>query len=151
MGWRGTCGDMRESASHTTSFRCCGARMGYSRTGRGLSNCPATRNSQLRSWMSWACTWTLRRGAVILSVDEKTQVQALDRTQPLLPVSFGKTEKRTHDYKRNGTTKLFAALDTGTRGGDRQVLFPPPGPPVPQVHGRDSGQAPRQGNSCNPR
>jgi len=53
-------------------------------------------------------------GAVVLSVDEKTQVQALDRTQPLLPVSFGKTEKRTHDYQRNGTTNLFAALETGT-------------------------------------
>lgn len=53
-------------------------------------------------------------GAVVLSVDEKTQIQALDRTQPLLPVSFGKTEKRTHDYKRHGTTNLFAALDTGT-------------------------------------
>ena len=53
-------------------------------------------------------------GALVLSVDEKTQVQALDRTQPLLPVSFGKTEKRTHDYKRHGTTNLFAALDTGT-------------------------------------
>jgi transposase len=53
-------------------------------------------------------------GAVVLSIDEKTQIQALDRTQPLLPVSFGRTEKRTHDYKRNGTTNLFAALDTGT-------------------------------------
>src|SRR4051812_43138325 len=37
-------------------------------------------------------------GAVVLSIDEKTQVQALQRTQPLLPISFGKTEKRTHDY-----------------------------------------------------
>lgn len=53
-------------------------------------------------------------GAVVLSVDEKTQVQALDRTQPLLPVSFGKTEKRTHDYVRHGTTNLFAALDVLT-------------------------------------
>ena len=53
-------------------------------------------------------------GAVVLSIDEKTQVQALDRTQPLLPISFGMTEKRTHDYKRNGTTNLFAALDVGT-------------------------------------
>jgi transposase len=55
-------------------------------------------------------------GAVVLSVDEKTQVQALDRTQPLLPLDFGVTEKRTHDYKRHGTTNLFAALDvvTGT-------------------------------------
>src|SRR6266516_633495 len=40
--------------------------------------------------------------------------QALDRTQPLLPVTFGKTEKRTHDYVRHGTTNLFAALNTGT-------------------------------------
>jgi hypothetical protein len=43
-------------------------------------------------------------GAVVLSIDEKTQVQALDRTQPLLPISFGKTEKRTQDYVRHGTT-----------------------------------------------
>lgn len=50
-------------------------------------------------------------GAVVLSIDEKTQVQALQRTQPLLPISFGKTEKRTHDYLRHGTTNLFAALD----------------------------------------
>jgi len=55
-------------------------------------------------------------GAVVLSIDEKTQVQALQRTQPLLPISFGTTEKRTHDYLRHGTTNLFAALDilTGT-------------------------------------
>ena len=53
-------------------------------------------------------------GAVVLSVDEKTQVQALDRTQPLLPAAFGTTEKRTHDYVRHGTTDLFAALNTGT-------------------------------------
>jgi transposase len=53
-------------------------------------------------------------GAVVLSFDEKTQVQALDRTQPLLPVDFGLTEKRTHDYKRHGTTNLFAALNVAT-------------------------------------
>ena len=52
-------------------------------------------------------------GAVVLSVDEKTQVQALDRTQPLLPMDFSATEKRTHDYVRHGTTNLFAALNTG--------------------------------------
>ena len=50
-------------------------------------------------------------GAVVLSIDEKTQVQALDRTQPVLPIDFGKTEKRTHDYVRHGTTNLFAALN----------------------------------------
>jgi transposase len=53
-------------------------------------------------------------GAVVLSIDEKTQIQALDRTQPLLPLDFGVTEKRTHDYRRHGVTNLFAALDTAT-------------------------------------
>jgi transposase len=53
-------------------------------------------------------------GAVVLSVDEKSQIQALDRTQPLLPLDFGVTEKRTHDYKRHGVTNLFAALDVAT-------------------------------------
>jgi transposase len=53
-------------------------------------------------------------GAVVLCVDEKTQVQALDRTQPLLPIDFHRTEKRTHDYVRHGTTNLFAALDAAT-------------------------------------
>jgi transposase len=51
---------------------------------------------------------------VVLSIDEKTQVQALDRTQPLLPIDFGVTEKRTHDYIRHGTTNLFAALQVGS-------------------------------------
>jgi transposase len=53
-------------------------------------------------------------GAVVLSVDEKTQIQALDRTQPLLPIAFDAAEKRTHDYVRHGTTNLFAALNVGT-------------------------------------
>lgn len=53
-------------------------------------------------------------GAVVLSVDEKTQIQALDRTQPLLPVTFDAEEKRTHDYVRYGTTNLFAALNVAT-------------------------------------
>lgn len=49
--------------------------------------------------------------AVVLCVDEKSQIQALDRTQPLLPMRPGQAERRTHDYKRHGTTSLFAALD----------------------------------------
>ncbi len=53
-------------------------------------------------------------GAVVLSIDEKTQIQALDRTQPLLPITFGASEKRTHDYVRNGITNLFASLNVGT-------------------------------------
>ncbi len=53
-------------------------------------------------------------GAIVLSIDEKTQIQALDRTQPVLPITFGATEQRTHDYVRHGTTNLFAALNVGT-------------------------------------
>ncbi|MDB5923508.1 MAG: endonuclease [Betaproteobacteria bacterium] len=52
--------------------------------------------------------------AVVLCVDEKSQIQALDRTQPLLPLSFGVAERRSHDYVRHGTTTLFAALDLAT-------------------------------------
>jgi transposase len=52
--------------------------------------------------------------AVVLCVDEKSQVQALDRTAPMLPVRPGLPERQTHDYKRNGTTTLFAALEVAT-------------------------------------
>lgn len=48
--------------------------------------------------------------ALVLCVDEKSQVQALERTQPMLPIGFGYVEGVTHDYKRHGTTTLFAAL-----------------------------------------
>lgn len=49
--------------------------------------------------------------AIVLSVDEKSQIQALDRTQPILPLRPGLPERRTHDYQRHGTTTLFAALN----------------------------------------
>ena len=52
--------------------------------------------------------------ALVLCVDEKSQIQALDRTRPLLPMRPGQVERRTHDYLRHGTTSLFAALDTRT-------------------------------------
>jgi transposase len=52
--------------------------------------------------------------AIVLCVDEKTQIQALDRTQPGLPMKKGRASTMTHDYKRNGTTTLFAALDVKT-------------------------------------
>jgi transposase len=52
--------------------------------------------------------------ALVLCVDEKSQIQALDRTQPLLPMRPGQVERRTHDYVRHGTTSLFAALDVKT-------------------------------------
>lgn len=52
--------------------------------------------------------------AIVLSVDEKAQVQALDRSQPMLPLEPGQAERRTHDYVRHGTTSLFAALNVAT-------------------------------------
>jgi transposase len=52
--------------------------------------------------------------ALVLCVDEKSQIQALDRTQPLLPMRPGQVERRSHDYERHGTTSLFAALDIAT-------------------------------------
>lgn len=52
--------------------------------------------------------------AIVLCVDEKSQIQALDRSQPLLPMRPGQPARRTHDYKRHGTTSLFAALDVAT-------------------------------------
>jgi transposase len=52
--------------------------------------------------------------AVVMCVDEKTSIQALDRTQPSLPMRPGQVERRTHDYKRHGVTDLFAALNVAT-------------------------------------
>jgi len=52
--------------------------------------------------------------ALVLCVDEKSQIQALDRSQPVLPMRPGQPERRSHDYKRHGTTSLFAALDVAT-------------------------------------
>ncbi len=52
--------------------------------------------------------------ALVLSVDEKSQIQALDRAQPIFPMLPGQAERRSHDYRRHGTTSLFAALDLAT-------------------------------------
>src|SRR5271166_3192795 len=52
--------------------------------------------------------------AVVLCLDEKSQIQALDRSQPVLPMRPGQAERRSHDYRRHGTTSLFAALDAKT-------------------------------------
>jgi hypothetical protein len=69
--------------------------------------------------------------AVVFSFDEKTQVQALDRTQPSLPMKKGREATMTHDYKRHGTTALFVAMnvatcqvlyDTKTRHSSKKVL-----------------------------
>ena len=77
---------------------------------------------------------------MVLCVDEKSQVQALDRTQPLLPMRPGQAERRTHDYKRHGTTSLFAALDVkaGTIVG--KCMPRHRAQRVPQVPRRDRAQ-----------
>lgn len=54
------------------------------------------------------------QNAIVISLDEKTQVQALDRTQPMLPLKPGQVERRTHDYTRNGVVDLYAALEIAT-------------------------------------
>src|SRR5207249_804097 len=59
--------------------------------------------------------------ALVLSVDEKSQIQALDRTAPLLPLRQGLPARQTHDYHRHGTTTLFAALNAARREGDRHL------------------------------
>jgi hypothetical protein len=61
--------------------------------------------------------------AVVLCIDEKSQIQALDRTAPILPIRPGLPERATHDYVRHGTTTLFAALDVAT-GRVEQACLP---------------------------
>jgi transposase len=62
--------------------------------------------------------------AIVLSVDEKSQIQALDRTQPGLPLKKGRAGTMTHDYKRNGTTTLFAALEVATGRITADACYP---------------------------
>ena len=71
--------------------------------------------------------------AVVLSIDEKSQVQALDRTAPILPLRPGLPEKATHDYVRHGTTTLFAALESRHREGDRRLPSSAHSRRVPQI------------------
>jgi hypothetical protein len=70
---------------------------------------------------------------LVLCIDEKSQIQALDRTQPLLPMRPGQVERRTHDYKRHGTTSLFATLDVKAGAHHRQVHAAAPSTRVPPV------------------
>jgi transposase len=78
--------------------------------------------------------------ALVLSVDEKSQIQALDRSQAVFPMRPGQAQRRSHDYVRHGTTSLFAALDRRHRGGHRQMLSTPSRHGVPSVPRRDRGQ-----------
>jgi transposase len=75
--------------------------------------------------------------ALVLCVDEKSQIQALDRTAPLLPMRPGQIERRTHDYERHGTTSLFAALDVATGKVIGSLHRRSSGCRVPQIPGHD--------------
>ena len=77
--------------------------------------------------------------AIVLCVDEKSQIQALDRSQPMLPMRPGQIAKRTHDYKRHGATSLFAALDIATG----HVI----GKCYPRHRATEFGQVPRRDRS----
>jgi len=72
---------------------------------------PATSSTIVRCWRWRDTTGSPPDHAIVLSVDEKSQIQALDRMQPGLPLKRGREATMTHDYKRNGTTTLFAALN----------------------------------------
>jgi hypothetical protein len=101
------------SKCHMCLWLTYGASIASSRIDRTPSNSRGTPTLPIRSLTSWACTWIHLR-LRWCCVDEKSGVQALDRTQPLLPMTFDKTEKRTHDYVRHGTANLVGALEVAT-------------------------------------
>ena len=84
--------------------------------------------------------------AVVLSIDEKSQVQALDRTAPILPLRPGIPEQRTHDYVRHGTTTLFAALEIAT--GKVTDACRPRHPTPSSSHSSNRSPRPTRGCSC---
>ena len=90
-----------------------GADTGSSRGGARRSNSPPTRNWRPRYGRDRLVSEPAAK-AIVLCVDEKSQIQALNRTQPILPMRPGLPEKATHDYQRNGTATLFAALEIAT-------------------------------------
>jgi hypothetical protein len=71
-------------------------------------------SSSRRSPTSSGCTFAPPANPIVLCIDEKSHIQALDRTAPMLPMQPRIPERRTHDYKRHGTTTLFAALEIAT-------------------------------------
>ena len=85
--------------------------------------------------------------AVVLAVDEKSQIQALNRFQPILPMLPGTPERRSHDYTRHGTTSLFAALSTRRRHRHHLLAQAPPGhrvQEVPRAHRQRGPRRPRR-------
>ena len=95
--------------------------------------------------MSSGSTWTRPERAVVFCVDEKTQIQALDRTAPVFPMVPGTPARATHDYVRHGTSSLYAALDlaTGKVIGSLHSRHRAPGVPgVPEEDRRRGARRP---------
>ena len=86
--------------------------------------------------------------AIVLWLDEKSQIQALDRTAPILPTQPRLVERRSHDYVRHGTSTLFAALDVATGKVTAPVQAPAPAQRVPRVPQADRPGLPRKPASC---
>ena len=119
-----------------------GARMACSRTASGSSSSPTIRTFADKLHDIVGLYVDPPEHAIVLSVDEKSQIQALDRTQPGLPMKKGRAGTMTHDYKRNGTTTLFAALNVLDGNGHRPVHAAPPPSGVHPLSQPDRGQVP---------
>ena len=98
-------------ASPRPAFIASCRRSGCSPIAAPASSCRPIRSSSRSCATSSGCTSNPPDKALVLCLDEKSQIQALERTQPLLPLGFGYVEGVTHDDLRHGTTTLFAALD----------------------------------------
>ena len=113
-------------------------------TARRPSSCRRTPSSSRRSGTPWGYTLNPPDRALVLCVDETSQIQALDRTRPLLPMRPGQVERRTHDYLRHGTTSLFAACRHQDRQSDWSLPPSAPGRRVPEIQryhrGRGAGR-----------
>jgi hypothetical protein len=115
----------------------CGWRSACSRTAARHSICRAIRCSSTRCAILSGFICPHQTRAVVLSVDEMSEIQALDREQPVLPMMPGVPERHTHSYVRHGTTTLFAALDVALGFIIGKCYKRPPGGRVLEVSQRD--------------
>ena len=126
-----------------------GRRSGSNRIWSTRSRSATTLTSSIRSATLSGCIVDPPEKALVLCVDEKSQIQALDRSAPVLPMMPGITARRTHDYVRHGITTLFAALNVAT-GQSKSSIRPHRAPPhSPVLKGLsqdqvDNGQNPRR-------
>ena len=112
-------------------------RSGSSPIAATASSSPPIRSSSRSCATSSGCILNPPDKALVLCVDEKSQIQALERTQPMLPLGFGYVEGVTHDYLRHGTTTLFAALNVLDGAVLAQCKPAASAPGVPRLPARD--------------